>query len=159
MPVPTIIQTTTTGVQLGWLPGGKPAPDFRVRFKQPSPRARWRQPSHIYLLVDVISKREHNAVLTDQLINHILAMCGSVSSITSFPPTLQHFNPAHVSPFIALNSYGELDVETLLKLQELIVIQEKVNCPTPRLPMAAYVRLLLNDIYGAVGLAQFKGRR
>jgi hypothetical protein len=99
--------------------------DFVVRFREPEKQ--WRTPKHIHLIVELYVKEAYNKELTHQLRDHLLQVFQAVQPIVSYPPDLQFFKPEHAQPFEPLNAVGEMSVEFLLVVSELIFIQEKTN--------------------------------
>lgn len=82
-----------------------------------------------------------------------------VQPSNSNPPHLQIFSPDHVTPFQALDAYGEYSIEFLLVITEMIMIQEKTNYPQGSMNLMLF-DLFRNgaDIFTIVSAATFRGR-
>jgi hypothetical protein len=145
-----LIYTTKKNVQIGVYPGRKPESphDFIVKFKEPNKRER--TPAHVHLIVEMYVKHAHNPSLTMNLKDHILTMLAQIKPINSFPPSLQFFKPEHIELFKDLDTVGELPVEFLLVVTELLAIQEKTNYPAGSLTESLYKDFGVKDRFSVI---------
>lgn len=153
-----LIWTTQEGVEIAVEKGRKKQSpyDFKVRFREPGKR--WRTPEHVHLIVELYVKEVYDRQLTLQLRNHLLQVFQQVQPINYFPPKLQVFEPSQTEAFQPLNSVGEMSVEFLLVVSELIFIQEKTNYPAGSLTYELYKSFGTKDRFSVVQRATFKNR-
>jgi len=147
---------THDGSIIGVVKGRKSPYNFRVKYRQPGKAER--TPKHIHLIVDLYMKLIGDESLTMQMVDHIINdIVLKVIPVTSFPPSLQVFQPAHAAQYEKLNSYGEYLVDFLLVTTELIQIQERTNYPEGVLNLNLF-RLFRQkaDIFSVVGAATFR---
>jgi hypothetical protein len=152
-----LIWTTKEGVEIAVEKGKKSPYDFKVRFREPGKRW-WRTPEHVHLIVELYVKEARYRELTLQLRDHLLQVFQQVQPINYFPPKLQFFKPSHAESFELLNSVGEMSVEFLLVVSELIFIQEKTNYPAGSLTYELYESFGTKDRFSVVQRATFKNR-
>jgi len=154
-----LIWTTQNGVEIAVERGKKPESlhDFVVRFREPEKQ--WRTPKHIHLIVELYVKEAYNKELTHQLRDHLLQVFQAVQPIVSYPPDLQFFKPEHAQPFEPLNAVGEMSVEFLLVVSELIFIQEKTNYQGGSLTYKLYQDFGVKDRFTVVNTATLKRQR
>ena len=152
------VWTTQNGVEIAVAKGTKPQSpyDFVVKYREPGKR--WRTPKHIHLIVELYVKEAYDKALTHQLCNHLLNVFKQVQPITGYPPSLQYFQPAHATQFQALNAVGEMTVEFLLVVSELIFIQEKTNYKTGSLTYDLYKAFGVKDRFSVIHMATYRGR-
>ena len=148
-----LVWTTQNGVEIAVTKGTKPqsAYDFVVKYREPGKR--WRTPKHVHLIVELYVKEAYNKTLTHQLRNHLLNVFEQVQPITVYPPSLQYFQPDHATQFQALDTVGEMTVEFLLVVSELIFIQEKTNYPTGSLTYKLYQSSGEKDRFSVIHMA------
>lgn len=149
-----IIYVTQKNVEIRVYRGKKSQYDFIVKFKEPGKRER--TPAHVHLIVEMYVKYAYDPALTLQLKNHILGMFNAIGPATSFPPSLQFFQPGHVNQFQNLDAVGEFTVEFLLVVIELIAIQEKTNYPTGFLIQSLYQDFGVKDRFSVIQKAILK---
>jgi hypothetical protein len=150
------LHTTQSGTVVGVVPGVKSPYDFRVKYREVGRSER--TPKHIHVVIDLYMKLVGNESLTMAMVDHILdEVIPNVRPVTSYPPTLQVFQPAHASRFCQLDAFGEYPVDFLLPTMELIQIQEKTNYPTGTMNVQLF-RLFRRkaDIFSVVGAATFR---
>jgi len=152
-----LVWTTQNGVEIVVEKGKKSPYDFKVRFREPGKRW-WRTPEHVHLIVELYVKEARYRELTLQLRDHLLQVFQQVQPINYFPPKLQFFKPSHAESFELLNSVGEMSVEFLLVVSELIFIQEKTNYPAGSLTYELYESFGTKDRFSVVQRATFKNR-
>ena len=154
-----LIYTTKANVRFEVYPGKKQQSpyDFIVRFREPNKRKR--TPAHVHLIVEMYVKHAYNPSLTIKLKDHILCMLEQIKPVTTFPPTLQFFKPAHVETFKELDKVGEFTVEFLLVAIELVAIQEKTNYPTGTVTENLYKSFGVKDRFQVIQKAVWKGRK
>jgi hypothetical protein len=152
-----LVWTTQNGVEIVVEKGKKSPYDFKVRFREPGKRW-WRTPEHVHLIVELYVKEARYRELTLQLRDHLLQVFQQVQPIDYFPPKLQFFEPSHAESFELLNSVGEMSVEFLLVVSELIFIQEKTNYPAGSLTYELYESFGTKDRFSVVQRATFKNR-
>jgi hypothetical protein len=153
------VWTTQNGVEIAVAKGTKPQSpyDFVVKYREPGKR--WRTPKHIHLIVELYVKEAYDKALTHQLCKHLLNVFKQVVPITAYPPSLQYFKPDHATQFEALNAVGEMTVEFLLVVSELIFIQEKTNYPAGSLTYKLYQAFVANkDRFSVIQMATYRGR-
>jgi hypothetical protein len=153
-----LVWTTQNGVEIAVAKGTKPQSpyDFVVKYREPGKR--WRTPKHVHLIVELYVKEAYDKALTHQLRNHLLNVFNQVQPITVYPPSLQYFQPAHATQFQALNAVGEMTVEFLLVVSELIFIQEKTNYQTGSLTYDLYKAFGVKDRFSVIHMATYRGR-
>lgn len=116
----SIIYTTANQIEIHVEKGSKSPNDFIVKYREPNKRVR--TPKHIHLIVDLFAKRTGSLPLTNALLDHIIQnIILKVEPAVSFPPSLQIFEPSHISHFHKLSQYGEYSIEFLLVTIELII--------------------------------------
>lgn len=156
---PTLIYTTSKGVQIFAEKGGKSLFNFKVRYREPGkPR---RTPKHIHLIIDLYMKKVGDKDLTMQLVDHLLEnVILKVRPSTTNPPQLQVFSSDQVQRFQTLDAYGEYTVEFLLVVGELIAIQERTNYPLGTMTERLFRSFREEkDIFSVVSAATFRGRK
>ena len=147
--------TTINGIAVGVSRGSKSEHDFIVTYRMPGQRER--TPKHIHLLIDILLKRQGNQELTNTLVEKLVDTLGRLRPVTSYPPTLQCYNPEEAGRFDTLNQFGEYQVEFLMVIFELIMIQEATNYPTGTLNRRLFEKLLEGaDIFSLVSAATFR---
>jgi hypothetical protein len=153
------VWTTQNGVEIAVAKGTKPQSpyDFVVKYREPG-KKQWRTPKHVHLIVELYVKEAYDKALTHQLCNHLLNVFKQVQPITVYPPSLQYFQPAHATQFQALNAVGEMTVEFLLVVSELIFIQEKTNYKTGSLTYDLYKAFGVKDRFCVIHMATYRGR-
>jgi hypothetical protein len=149
------VHLTAGGVEVWVIPGKKSAHDFVVKYVEPGKRPR--TPKHVHLIVELYVKQAHDPATTLALRDHLLTVYGRILPVTRFPPALQVFRPADVEPFAALDSVGELSVEFLLVVSELIFIQEKTNYPQGSMTERLYRAFGHEDRFKVVSRATYRG--
>lgn len=152
------IYTTERGVDIYVSKGRKSEYNFKVQYQEPGKSKR--TPKHIHLVIDMYMKKCGNRELTLELAEHLLNnVVKKVKPATSFPPSLQVFQPQHVSRFQELDQWGEYSVEFILVVGELIAIQEKTNYPQGTANEELWRAFLEErDIFTVVSKATFRGR-
>lgn len=152
------IYTTQLGVDIYVYKGKKQQSlhDFVVKYKEPNKRLR--TPKHIHLIVDLYLKRAGDYNLTNALVDHIInSVIAVIQPVSSFPPQLQVYKPAHSQQFQGLDQYGEYSVEFLLVVTELILIQEKTNYPNGTMSLDLFSKFRRgDDIFSVVQAATFR---
>ena len=154
----TLIHRTSDAVEIYTEPGIKSRYDFRVRYREPGKRVR--TPQHIHIIVDLYQKRGREPNVTNSLADHVInCIIQRVVPATSYPPSLQVFEPSHIRQFEGLSGVGNYSPEFLLVVIELIMIQERTNYPEGNLNLQLFQKFRKNeDIFGVVGAATFRGR-
>jgi hypothetical protein len=149
------IWTTQQGVEIYVERGNKSQSphDFIVRYKEPGKRLR--TPKHVHLIVELYVKEAYNKTLTHDLRDHLIWVFDQVQPITSYPPTLQVYEPNHAQRFAALDNVGEFSVEFLLIVSELIFIQEKTNYPQGSLTKELYEAFGVMDRFSVIHKATY----
>jgi hypothetical protein len=131
--------------------------DFVVRFREPGKQ--WRTPKHIHLIVELYVKEAYDKELTHRLRDHLLQVFEAVHPIDSYPPKLQFFKPEHALLFQSLDAVGEMSVEFLLVVSELIFIQEKTNYQGGSLTYKLYQDFGVKDRFTVVNTATLEKQR
>jgi hypothetical protein len=131
--------------------------DFVVRFREPGKQ--WRTPKHIHLIVELYVKEAYDKELTHRLRDHLLQVFEAVHPIDSYPPKLQFFKPEHALLFQSLDAVGEMSVEFLLVVSELIFIQEKTNYQGGSLTYKLYQDFGVKDCFTVVNTATLEKQR
>ena len=151
------IYRTSKGVEVYVSKGKKSRCDFKVQYRAPGKAVR--TPKHIHLIIDMYMKKCGDRDLTLKLADHMLNnVVTKVKPTTSYPPSLQIFQPQHVWQFQALDQYGEYSVEFILIVGELIAIQEKTNYPHGVANERMWRAFLEEkDIFTVVSAATFRG--
>jgi hypothetical protein len=152
---PYLVYTTQEGVEIFVEPGSRKDPqkfphDFKVSFRDRRFSSRLRTPRHIHLIVELYVKEAYDKTLTYKLRDHLLWVYDQIKPISSFPPSLQVFQPCHIQPFKSLDSVGEFSVEFLLVVSELIFIQEKTNYPGGSLTKQLYEEFGRRDRFSVI---------
>jgi hypothetical protein len=150
-----LVWTTQNGVEIVVEKGEKEESpyDFKVKFREPGKGKRWRTPKHVHLIVEMYVKEAHNKELTHQLRDHLLKVFQNVQPIDYYPPKIQFFEQDHVLPFQSLDAVGEMSVEFLLVVSELIFIQEKTNYPAGSLTYELYKAFGVKDRFSVIHTA------
>jgi hypothetical protein len=152
-----LIWTTQNGVEIAVERGEKSLHDFVVRFREP--KKQWRTPKHIHLIVELYVKEAYNKELTHRLRDHLLQVFEAVHPIDSYPPKLQFFKSGHALLFQSLDAVGEMSVEFLLVVSELIFIQEKTNYQGGSLTYKLYQDFGVKDRFTVVNTATLEKQR
>jgi len=156
-----LVWTTQDGVEIAVEKGEKEESpyDFKVKFRKSGKGKRWRTPKHVHLIVEMYVKEAHNKELTHQLRNHLLEVFRNVQPINHYPPKIQFFKPDHVLPFKSLDDVGEMSVEFLLVVSELIFIQEKTNYPEGSLTYKLYEGFGVKDRFTVINDATLEKKK
>jgi len=156
-----LVWTTQNGVEIAVEKGEKKESpyDFKVKFREIGKGKRWRTPKHVHLIVEMYVKEAYNKELTHQLRDHLLRVFQNVQPIDYYPPKIQFFEPDHVLPFRSLDAVGEMSVEFLLVVSELIFIQEKTNYPEGSLTYKLYEEFGVKDRFTVINDATLEKQR
>lgn len=151
------IYRTQKDVEIAIRKGSKSPNDFVVVYREPGKD--WRTPKHIHLIVELYVKEAYDKVLTHQLRDHLLKVFRNVQPIDYYPPKIQFFEPDHVLPFQSLDAVGEMSVEFLLVVSELIFIQEKTNYPGGSLTYKLYEEFGVKDRFTVINDATLEKQK
>ena len=156
-----LVWTTQNGVEIVVEKGEKEESpyDFKVKFREQGKGKRWRTPKHVHLIVEMYVKEAHNKELTHQLRDHLLQVFQKIQPVNSYPPDIQFFKPEHAQQFEELDAVGEMSVEFLLVVSELIFIQEKTNYPGGSLTYKLYQEFGVKDRFTVINDATLEKQR
>lgn len=124
-----IVAKTATGKEIFVCRGKKSAKDFVVKFRLPGTRMRGRAPTHAHLLSELHIAAAVNEPMARELRAYLLSVFKKLRPLERYPPRIVFVQEKDVQRFKALDRIRDFDVEFLLKLFELIMLQEKTNYP------------------------------
>ena len=140
---------------------------FDIVIKYRKDGTRLRTPKHIHWVVDILMKMQGNEELTKRYL-HTIQTCWNICQ----PLTNNDYETLkaliengeadiRIEQFVALNQYGEYDVEFLYVLMELLAVQEKTNRADAYMFGSIIEELLETDrdIFKIISTAGFGGRR
>jgi hypothetical protein len=125
-----LLHETRNGYAVYVKRGAKTTSRFDYVVKHRGPGTRMRSISNAHLIVDLLQKRAGDPVTTAALIDYIVEeLVAGARPIRRFPPPMPIDPRRAARTFLALDMYGEYEVEFLLAVEGLIAQSEKTNYP------------------------------
>lgn len=139
--------------------------DIVIKYKRDGKRIR--TPKHIHWVVDILMKMQGNEILTKQYllaIQNCWNTCVPLANndFATLKALIENDEAdIEIGQYLALNLFGEYDVEFLYVLMELLAVQEKTNRADAYM-FGNIIEELLDadrDIFKIISTAGFGGRR
>ena len=141
--------------------------DFDILIKYRKDGSRIRTPKHIHWTVDILMKMQGNEKLTKEFLMAIQDCWHNCVPLTdngfeALKAMIENGEKEiDIKQYVALNTYGEYDVEFLYVLMELLAVQEKTNRADAYMFGKIIEELLETerDIFRIISTAGYGGRK
>jgi len=152
-----------SGIVLSVFPGSLSPNDILLKYKERN--GRYRTPKHIHWVIDLMLKREHNEVLTNELLRDFKSQWSNITPLLSrdYEAIINSLSlsrdEALLERYSDLNSYGYYIIDFIMHLMELLMLQEKTNFSNAYMFINVINELLSGtDLFRLISTATHNGR-